>query len=239
MNRCRKRADRLWWLAAGAILAAEIIVYARSLPEKLRWFDEPVLALDLPEDYAGDGLGHSYRDEPERLGGSVQQLAYATGRCGVFLPETGTGPSSRRLDFFYFEYDPGNPRFLHDVFGHLPEACMSATGAVLKAEHEPREIIVAGRRHRVLVLEFVSPVSSEAMWVFRFTWLPEGTPFDPYEAAYTRRGEKFLAGLLGIPKPPARVLLAGALGYPSLDEAWADYETLLVSRLRLNVNREP
>ena len=71
------------------------------------------------------------------------------------------------------------------------------------------------------------------MWVFRLTWLPEGVPYDPYDTAYTMRGEKFLIGILGRPKPPARILLAGALGYDSLDEAWASYEKLLVGRLKL------
>jgi hypothetical protein len=71
------------------------------------------------------------------------------------------------------------------------------------------------------------------MWVFRFTWLPDGLSYDPYNPVYLQRREKFFIGVLGDPKPPARVLLAGGIGYETLDEAWASYERLLVSRLKL------
>jgi hypothetical protein len=223
---------RFWWIAAGLLVAAELFVYLRTIPEKLQWAKEPVLTLDLPEGNDGGGP-YTFIEQPERLGGAVEQLSYAEGRCGVFVPRADGKNPTRALDFFYFEYDPGNSRFIHDVFGHVPEACMSASGAVLKQEHPARSITVAGRSLKVLVLEFVSPVSSQPMWVFRLTWLPEGTPYDPYQIAYLMRQEKFLIGLLGQPKPPARVLLAGGIGYKTLDEAWESYERLLVSRLRV------
>ena len=110
---------------------------------------------------------------------------------------------------------------------------MAVTGATLQREHPSRFITVGGRSMKVLVLEFLSPVSSQPMWVFRFTWLPESVPYDPYDPIYVLRREKFLIGVLGSPKPPARVLLAGGIGYKTLDEAWASYERLLVSRLKV------
>jgi len=225
-----------WWAAAGTVLLAEGFVYLRTLPEKKRWANEPVLSLDLPEgtgDGGTDADGYRFQDQPGRLDGAVEQLSFATGRCGVFSTALKTGEATRSLDFFYFEYDPGNSRFIHDVFGHAPEVCLRATGATLRKEHPSRHIAIAGRSHEVLVLEFISPVSSGPMWVFRFTWLPADVPYDPYEPAYTMRGEKFLIGILGSPKPPARVLLAGAMGYENLDAAWESYERLLVDRLKL------
>jgi hypothetical protein len=220
-----------WWWAAAAVILAEGFVFLRTLPEKKRWAAEPVLALDLNEGAeAGD---YRFHEQPERLEGAVEQLSFASGRCGVFSPKLKTGESMRSLDFFYFEYDPGNSRFIHDVFGHAPEVCLRATGAVLRQEHPSRHIEIAGRSLKVLILEFISPVSSGPMWVFRFTWLPEDVPYDPYEPAYTMRGEKFLSGILGSPKPPARVLLAGAMGYENLDAAWESYGRLLVDRLRV------
>lgn len=223
---------RFWWIAAGLIVAAELFVFLRTIPEKLHWAQEPVLKLELPEPENGNDP-YALVEQPERLGGAVQQLSYAEGRCGVFVPKADGKNPKRVMDFFYFEYEPGNPRFIHDVFGHVPEACMSASGAVLKQEHPSRFITIGGRSMKVLVLEFVSPLSPQPMWVFRFTWLPEGTPYDPYQIGYLMRQEKFLIGVLGQPKPPARVLLAGGIGYQTLDEAWASYERLLVSRLKL------
>jgi hypothetical protein len=223
---------RFWWAAAISLVVVELLVYARTIPETLRWTKEPVLSLDLPETLRDPQSGYEFLDQPERLKGVVEQLAFAKGRCGVFLPLVREG-KRRTMEFFYFEYAPGNPRFIHDVFGHLPEVCMSATGAVLKQEHPSRSITVGGRSHKVLVLEFVSPLSTQPMWIFRMTWLPEGVPYDPYEMSYLLRSEKFLIGLTARPKPPARILLAGATGYETLDEAWASYERLLVSRLKI------
>lgn len=228
------RSRTFWWIAAAAILVAETFVYLRTIPEKRRWASAPVLALELPPDAPTPTPGQDgFVAQPEKLGGSVQQLAYADARCGTFFPARAPGETSARLEFFYFEYDAGNPRFVHDVFGHLPEVCMNASGAVLKATHPSRQIEIDGRSHEVLVLEFVSPLSSQPMWVFRFTWLPEGVPYDPYDISYLKRDAKFLIGILGKPKPPARVLLAGAIGYDSIDEAWGEYERMLVSRLSL------
>lgn len=226
---------RFWWGAAIAVVAVELFVFLRTIPEKMRWAHEPVLTLDLGEPGGDEGHGYRFIEQPERLGGAVEQLSYSKGVCGVFVPGADGASPQRALDFFYFEYEPGNSRFIHDVFGHVPEACMSATGAVLKEEHPSRTITVGGRSLKVLVLEFVSPVSSQPMWVFRLTWLPPDTPYDPYQIAYLMRQEKFLIGVLGQPKPPARVLLAGAIGYKNLEEAWASYERLLVSRMKIAV----
>ncbi len=223
---------RFWWIAAAVILVAEMFVFLRSLPEKKRWAAEPVLTLDLDEANRESG-GYRFVDQPDRLGGAVEQLTFSKGQCGVFLPAGQTGGGGPSLDFFYFEYEPGNSRFLHDVFGHAPEVCMRSTGAALKEEHPEREIVVEGRTMPVKVLEFVSPVSTSPLWFFRFTWLPESAPFKPYESTYTMREEKVKTGLFGNPKPPARVLLAGAMGYGSLDEAWSAYEKLLVSHLKI------
>jgi hypothetical protein len=223
---------RFWWIAAGLIVAAELFVFGRTIPEKLHWSKEPVLTLELPEPQNGDDP-YAFLDQPERLEGVVGQLSFAEGRCGVFLPKAHGNHPKQALDFFYFEYDPGNSRFIHDVFGHAPEICMRATGAVLKQEHPARYITIGGRSMKVLVLEFISPVSTLPMWVFRFTWLPEGLTYDPYNPVYLQRREKFFIGVLGDPKPPARVLLAGGIGYETLDEAWASYERLLVRRLKI------
>ncbi|MBL9156731.1 MAG: hypothetical protein JNJ70_04645 [Verrucomicrobiales bacterium] len=223
---------RFWWIAAGLVVAAEIFVFLRTIPEKLHWANEPVLRLDLPEAENGEDP-YAFVEQPARVKEVEGMLAFAEGRCGVFVPKAHGANPKRALDFFYFEYDPGNPRFIHDVFGHAPEICMRATGAILKQEHPSRSITIAGRSMKVLVLEFISPVSSQPLWVFRFTWLPEGLSYDPYNPAYQQRREKFIIGLLGQPKPPARVLLAAGIGYETLNEAWASYERLLVSRLKM------
>ncbi len=232
MPNIRKKSRRwLWWTAAATLLLLEGFVYLRTIPERRRWANEPVLSLDLSADIAEGN--HRYLDQPERLEGVNSQLSFTFGKCGVFLPRETSSDGRGTLDFFYLEYEPGNPRFIHDVFGHAPEVCLRATGATLKQEHPSRTIEVAGRSLKVLVLEFNSPVLSTPLWVFRLTWLPEGTPYDPYKAAYTLRREKLLSGIFGTPKPPARVLLAGASGYQSLEDAWREYEALLVSRLEL------
>lgn len=233
MPNIRKHSRRwIWWAAALALLFLEGFVFLRTIPEKRRWAREPVLTLDLSSE--PDGGSHTFLDQPERLDGVTSQLSFSSGKCGVFLPREKAAGRGGSLDFFYLEYDPGNPRFIHDVFGHAPEVCLRATGATLRQEHPSRSIEVAGRSLKVLVLEFSSPVLSTPLWVFRLTWLPEGTPYDPYKAAYTMRQEKFLSGVFGTPKPPARVLLAGASAYESLDDAWREYEVLLVRRLKLS-----
>ena len=110
---------------------------------------------------------------------------------------------------------------------------MRSTGAALKQEHPERTIVVEGRSMPVKVLEFVSPVSTSPLWFFRFSWLPENAPFKPYDTSYMMREAKVKTGLFGNPKPPARVLLAGAMGYESLDAAWSAYNRLLVDHLKI------
>ena len=108
---------RFWWAALAMLLTGELFVFLRTIPEKRRWAAEPVLTLDLPDTFRGEPGAYEFVEQPERLGGAVEQLAFAKGRCGVFSPIVGESDNRRTLDFFYFEYDPGNPRFIHDVFG--------------------------------------------------------------------------------------------------------------------------
>jgi len=231
---------KLWWIALAGVLAVETFVFAWTRPDTKRWASVPLLALELePALFAGEatggngiaGQGYRYLDQPERLGGAVEQLSFARGVCGVFHPLEEN--SRRALDFFYFEYEAGNPRFIHDVFGHAPEVCMRAIGATLQRQHPSRSIEADGSAAIVRVLEFRSPVAAGPLWVFHLTWLPEDAPFQASESASDLRREKLLSGLFGNPNPPARILLAGAVGYESLEEAWASFETQLVSRLRV------
>lgn len=223
---------RVWWIAALVVIFAELFVRFWMLPDTKRWAEVPLLTLVLaPEEERTPDGRYRHVDQPERLGGAVEQLSFSRGQCGAFYPLVEEIGSAKALDFFYFEYEPGNPRFIHDVFGHAPEVCMRAIGAVLQREHETREIVVSGKPVPVRVLEFASPVASGPLWVFQMIWLPPEAPFQPDDKASTLRREKLLSGLLGNPNPPARVLLAGSRGFESLDSAWEEYERLLVSRL--------
>jgi hypothetical protein len=225
---------KLWWIALAGVLLVEAFVFAWTRPDTKRWTGVPLLALDLGP---AEGGGHRLVEQPERVAAVESQLSFAAGRCGVFLP-LAEGETGRGLDFYYFEYEAGNPRFIYDVFGHAPEVCMRAIGASLHANHGQREVVVGGQPIAVRVLEFRSPVSAGPLWVMQMQWLPPEAPFQAGGSASSMRREKILSGLFGNPNPPARVLLAGASGYPTLEEAWADYERLLVSRLRVEAPGE-
>lgn len=227
------KAPPLFLAAAFLLLLGESFVFFYRLPEKSRWASSELLRLEGEWEKEGSRSGYRLIAQPDRLEAVESQLTFSFGYCGVFVPDTGVGGRSPSLDFFYFEYEPGNPRFIHDVFGHAPEVCMKATGARLVATHPSREIEVDGKRFGVRVLEFQSPVADETLWVFKLTWLPEAAPYQAADTMTTQRREKVLAALFRNPRPPARVLLAGARYYESLEAAWASFETLLVSRLRI------
>jgi len=240
MNGNRPKSRWFWRLAAVAVLAAEGFVLVWTQPDRKRWAEVAVLDLRLEngtENPVGsaqpEGGGYRFVDQPERLDSVVEQLSYSEGRCGAFFGLDEAAKTNRALDFFYFEYEPGNPRFIHDVFGHAPEVCMRAIGATLQRQHGDRSVRVDGESIPVRILEFHSPVTSGPLWVMQMIWLPKEAPFQPDDKASTLRREKILSGLFGNPNPPARVLLAGARGYASLDEAWSSYERLLVSRLKI------
>ncbi|MEM7601849.1 MAG: hypothetical protein AAF357_10595 [Verrucomicrobiota bacterium] len=221
------------YMAIAALLIGEAFVFLYLRPEKSRWESSELLALNASEDSTLPAVGYRLVEQADRLEAVESQLSYSDGFCGVFVPEAGVGGAARSLDFFYFEYEPGNPRFIHDVFGHAPEVCMKATGATLVGTHPSREIEVDGDSFVVRVLEFKSPVADQTLWIFKLTWLPEAAPYKATDELTTRRREKVLAALFGDPRPPARVLLAGARNYENLDAAWASFEKLLVTRLSI------
>lgn len=221
------------YLGIALLVLGETFVFLYLKPEKARWDSSELLMLDSSEEGLQPAGGYRLIEQGDRLEAVESQLSYSDGFCGVFVPETATGNSSRSLDFFYFEYEPGNPRFIHDVFGHAPEVCMKATGATLVGTHPSREIEVDGNAFVVRVLEFNSPVGDQTLWIFKLTWLPEDSPYQATDENSSRRREKVLAALFGDPRPPARILLAGARNYESLDHAWASFEALLVSRLTI------
>jgi len=176
-------------------------------------------------------ISYEFRERPEGLKGAVEQLAFSEGLCGVFVSAGSSRATNAALELFYFEYEPGNPRFIHDVFGHGPEVCMSASGAVLEKRHETKEIRVGGKAIPVRVLEFSSPLSDSPLWIFKLTWLPEDAPFQPSRSATSLRREKVLAGLFQGSNPPARIVLAGARDFATREKAWAAFEALVVTKL--------
>jgi hypothetical protein len=237
----------IWLIAAGGLILGELFVMSwRHLGTAL-WADTSVLTLAPPREGIGEGTGGSlsdspaapapvqYQSQPERLQGAIEQLSFSAGICGVFIPPDDPSNRSKSLDFFFLEYEAGNPRIVTDVFTHAPEVCMQASGALLKEEHPRRKIVVSGEEIPVRVLEFESPGTRLPLWVFRLTWLPQNSPYRQFESSSSLRREKFLSGLRLDSQPPARVLLAGARNYEKLEEAWLAFENLLVTRLSLEV----
>ncbi len=246
---------RYWWLAAAAILLIEGGVHLWLKPEQSQWDSVAVLELNIP-DLAiisesgsvnlpdGGGSSHGvetqfrFHNQPERLESANQQLSFAGGTCGVFLPNDNPTLSTPALELFYFEYDAGNPRFIHDVFGHAPEVCMKAIGAELRANHPSRIISVGDSSIPVRVIEFETPSLPSPLWVFKLTWVPEEAPYQPDDSASSLRREKILAGVLGNPRPPARVILVGARNFDSVDAAWRAYQAIVVDHLSLKQQNE-
>ncbi|MDF1824398.1 MAG: hypothetical protein P1U68_07135 [Verrucomicrobiales bacterium] len=234
----RKHSYFVFSVCSVLLLFAELAVFAFRAPEKQRWASTPVLKLDVPaemieESTSDAGLkaeGYRYASQPERLEGAVEQLSFSEGACGVFI---GADRAGKSMDFFYLEYEAGNPSYIDDIFGHAPEVCMSATGAKLRQKHPSRTIQVGDFSNKVDVLEFESPLNASTLWVFKLTWLPEDAPLKPSSGGGVTRRDKIRAGFSLKPRPPARILLAGARNYEGLDSAWAGFEELLVSRLRI------
>ncbi len=234
----------VWLIAAGALILGELFVMSWRHFGTALWADTSVLTLDPPPDGVGEttlagspapvGLSQ-FQSQPERLEGAIEMLSFSEGICGVFTPPGDLSNRSKSLDFFFLEYEAGNPRIVTDVFTHAPEVCMRATGAVLQQEHPRRQIVVSGEEIAVRVLEFEAPGTSLPLWVFRLTWLPQNSPYRLFETSATLRREKILSGLRLDSQPPARVLLAGARNYEELEEAWTAFEELLVKRLSLTV----
>lgn len=238
----------VWLIAAGALILGELFVMSWRHLGTAMWADTAVLTLDPPPDGVGETslpgspapvILSQFQSQPERLEGAIEQLSFSEGICGVFTPPGDLSNRSKSLDFFFLEYDAGNPRIVTDVFTHAPEVCMQATGAVLKQEHPRRQIVVSGEEIAVRVLEFEAPGTSLPLWVFRLTWLPHNSPYRQFESSSSLRREKILSGLRLDSQPPARVLLAGARNYEELEGAWTAFEELLVKRLSLMAPTNP
>lgn len=245
-----KSFQHLWWIAAGLVILSEGVVLWKLSPEKEAWADQALLELDIAAlnspasqphptaDLTGGSDRSSafvFHERPEGLTGAVEQLSFSQGLCGIFIPEDGVRQNDPALELFYFEYGPGNPRFIHDVFGHAPEVCMKASGAILKESHGTREIEVEGKPISVRVLEFSSPASDRPLWIFKLTWLPENAPIQPSDSASSLRREKILTGVFRNPRPPARVILGGGRNFESLEKAWVAFEELVAARLYFSV----
>lgn len=242
-----RKTPTLGWLLVAAILFSELFAQWWFSPEQQSWAHTPRLTLHLPDpasnsdpavgksnsDSPAPSETFSFHPQPERLSGAVTQLSYSDAACGIFFEPETLASTSPALDLFYFEYETGNSRFIHDVFGHAPEVCMSSTGAKLRKTHPTRDIEVDGQSIPVRVLEFESPLLPQPLWVFRITWLPEDAPFQAADSASSLRREKVLAAFYRNPRPPARVVLAGALNFDGLDSAWSAFESLVVSRLAI------
>jgi len=216
------------------LLIAELAVFAFRAPEKPRWASTPVMKLAVPSNGDKENSGGSlrksgkyqYTSQPERLKGAVEQLSFSDGTCGIF--DSG-GRSGRSIDFFYLEYEAGNPSYIDDIFGHAPEVCMSAAGAKLRQKHPERTIQVGDYPSQVDVLEFEVPITGATLWIFKLTWVPDDAPLKPGSGVL--RKDKILAGFLLKARPPARLLLAGARNYEDLDAAWEAFEVLIGDRL--------
>ncbi|MEM9016643.1 MAG: hypothetical protein AAGC68_06490 [Verrucomicrobiota bacterium] len=163
------------------------------------------------------------------------QLSFSTGLCGLFAPRSAPLSSTTpTIEFFCFEYEAGNPHFIDDVLGHAPEVCMSASGATLENIHPNRVFQIGEQTTSIRVLEFTPALSEQPIWVFRLTWLPADSPYQPSSDGAALRKERILGALLGNPRPPATVVLAGARNFPDEASAWEAFRSLVLSRLELS-----
>lgn len=227
-------AKKLWWLGLGVLVLVELGVHYWLQPDDSRWDSSALLQLDLPDATETPELRsipYRFLDQSERLTPLSGQLSFSGGKCGLFVPEGPVHPGSATVELFFFEYDAGNPLFIEDVLGHAPEVCMKASGASLIRTHPDRTVPVGNRALAVRILEFATPTSGNPLWIFRLTWLPEDTPYREIQNAAMMRRERILGGLSGNPRPPARVLLAGARNFASEEEAWTAFATLIGDRL--------
>ncbi len=234
------------WIGCGVLLMLELSVWILRSSEPARWKSTPTLQLTIPEIPASVVTSHAstnpvevvyrFHEQPDRLTGAVEdQLAFSHGLCGAFLPQGNLTSKTPILELFYLEYAAGNPRFIHDVYGHAPEVCMRATGAILQGSHPDRGIEVDGVSLPVRVIEFKTPQAFEPLWMFKLTWVPEEAPYQPDGIESSLRREKIQAGLSSSPRPPARVILVGARNFPDVDSAWKAYHRLVVESLSMEV----
>lgn len=231
------RSHRAWLIAGGILCAIELVVALWLKPEDTEWADTALLRLELPAD--GDTVSalekpFHFRDLPERLTELESQLSFTSGEAGMFSRQDLARVHAPAIEFFFFEFEPGNPNFINDVLGHAPEVCMEAGGAVLVATHPHRRINIEGQEIVVRQLEFERPASSGRFHVFRTTWLPEGSFYETYADGREQRRQRIIGALKGNPRPPARTLLAGFRNFASREQAARVFDELLVKRLTLD-----
>ena len=234
------------WVGVATVVTFELSVWFLRSSEPERWENAPRLTLSLPsaampvslinaESSEDRQIVYRFQEAPERLEGGAEQLAFTEGLCGSFIPGGELTNQSPLIDLFYFEYAPGNSRFIHDVYGHAPEVCMRSMGATLKRAHPDRFAEVESHKIPVRVLEFATPQSNSPLWVFKLTWVPEDAPYQPDGVETSLRKEKIQAGLLANPRPPARVILVGARNYPDEPSAWKAFSDLIVTNLSIGL----
>lgn len=228
---------RFWWIATAALVAIEVAVLAWLLPNESEWENARLLQLSLVELAQPQSVHDSsfrFLHQAERLMEIEDQLSFSDGICGIFAPEQMPLDSSTpTLELFYFEFEAGNPLFFDDVLGHAPEVCMKASGAELIQIHPERELPVEDQQLQVRVLEFKTPIHPAPLWVYRITWLPQGSRFEPVMDGAMMRRERIRGGLLGNPRPPARTILAGARNFENEASAWEAFQSLVGERLSL------
>lgn len=226
-----------WWLPVASIALVEMAVLAWLRPDDSRWDTARRLELAVAgrtETLPAGAADYHFIDQPERLAGIADQLSFSGGTCGLFAPAgQPLHPDTATVELFYFEYEAGNPLFFEDVLGHAPEVCMKASGAILKRVHPVRELSVGGQVLPVRVLEFETPLRSSPLWVYRITWLPPDSPYEAVKDRAMLRRERLRGGLLGNPRPPARVILAGVRNFETEDSAWEAFHSLVGKRLFL------
>jgi hypothetical protein len=230
------RAHRAWLLAAAILCTIELVVALWLKPEYSEWVNTPLLSLALPDDGASVialEKPFQFTNLPERLTELESQLSFSSGEAGMFRRDDVARAHAPTIEFFFFEFEPGNPNFINDVLGHAPEVCMEAGGAVLVATHPDREIEIEGQTLVVRQLEFERPASAGRFHVFRTTWLPEGSFYETYSDGREQRRQRILGALKGNPRPPARTLLAGLRNFASREEAARIFDELFVNRLEL------
>lgn len=233
----------VWWIALGAIVLIELAVLAWLRPDHSQWESSKRLHIAVAQQNEPVPVGamdYHFLNQPERLTEISSQLSFSDGICGLFAP-TGQPVHSdtATVELFYFEYKAGNPLFIEDVLGHAPEVCMKASGAILKEIHPERELTIEDQTLSVRVLEFETPLGNSPLWVFRITWLPEDSTYQAAEDAAMLRKERILGSMLGNPRPPARVILAGARNFGSEQSAWEAFDHLIGKQLTLRAPGEP
>ena len=219
--------QRIFWIASTLIALVECAVIFRSVAEKKVWSETPTLELKELNLQSTPGR-YSFHENADRLEEASEQLSFASGLYGNFVsPENS-------MDFFFLRYEPGNPRFIEDIFGHAPDVCMRSTGATLRREHPQRTLSMNGSALPVRIFEFELPHTTKPLWVFRMTWIPEQSFYSRNQISDRSRLTKLAAGFRADSRPPARILLAAGRNFPELDESWTAFRELIGSHLSLN-----